>query len=50
MVRTMLESSISDRSEGKKTLPKDNDTKNLEPIESFHMNLFFWAYTLNFIG
>ena len=50
MVRTMLESLISDRSKGKKTLRKDIDTKHLEAIESFHTNSFFWAYLLNFTG
>ena len=46
----MLESLISDRSKGKKTLRKDIDTKHLEAIESFHTNSFFWAYLLNFTG
>lgn len=48
MVRTMLESLISDRSKGKKTLRKDIDTKHLEAIEEFHTNSFFWSYLLNF--
>ena len=50
MVRTMLESLISDRSKGKKTLRKDIDTKHLEAIEQFHTNSFFWTYLLNFTG
>jgi cytoplasmic FMR1 interacting protein len=50
MVRTMLESLISDRSKGKKTLRKDVDTKHLEAIETFHTNSFFWNYLLNFSG
>lgn len=44
----MLESLISDRSKGKKTLRKDIDPKHLEAIENFHTNSFFWAYLLNF--
>jgi hypothetical protein len=48
MVRTMLESLISDRSKGKKTLRKDMDPKHLEAIEQFHTNSFFWDYLLNF--
>ena len=50
MVRTMLESIISDRSKGKKTLRKDIDPKHLEAIERFHTDSFFWAYLLNFSG
>lgn len=50
MVRTMLESLISDRSKGKKTLRKDIDPKHLEAIENFHTNSFFWAYLLNLSG
>lgn len=46
----MLESLISDRSKGKKTLRKDIDTKHLEAIEQFHTNSFFWTYLLNFTG
>ena len=50
MVRTMLESLVSDRSKGKKTLRKDIDPKHLEAIENFHTNSFFWAYLLNLSG
>ena len=52
MVRTMLESLISDRSSGgksgKKTLRKDIDAKHLEAIEAFHTASFYWTYLLNF--
>ncbi len=46
----MLESLVSDRSKGKKTLRKDVDPKHLEGIEQFHKNSFFWTYLLNFSG
>ncbi len=46
----MLESLVSDRSKGKKTMRKDVDPKHLEAIEDFHKKSFFWTYLLNFSG
>jgi len=48
MVRTMLESLISDKSGGKKTLRKDMDGQHLLLIDEFHKTSFFWNFLLNF--
>lgn len=48
MVRTMLESLISDKSGGKKTLRKELDGQHLCQIDEFHKTSFFWTYLLNF--
>ena len=49
MVRTMLESLISDKAaSGKRTLRKDIDGNYLLAIDQFHKNSFFWNYLLNF--
>uniref|UniRef100_A0A915HY75 Glycine--tRNA ligase n=1 Tax=Romanomermis culicivorax TaxID=13658 RepID=A0A915HY75_ROMCU len=48
MVRTMLESLLSDRSSGKKTLKKDIDGQYLMQIENFLRNSHFWPDLLNF--
>ncbi|KAL3880811.1 hypothetical protein ACJMK2_033018 [Sinanodonta woodiana] len=48
MVRTMLESLISDKSGGKKTLRKDIDYQHFITMDNFHKNSFFWDYLLNF--
>ncbi|KAF2356380.1 Protein of unknown function DUF1394 [Trinorchestia longiramus] len=48
MVRTMLESLISDKSGGKKTLRKEMDGQHLLLIDEFHKTSFFWNYLLNF--
>ena len=50
MVRTMLESLISDKSGGKKTLRKDMDGQHLCQIDEFHKTSFFWPYLLNING
>lgn len=50
MVRTMLESLISDKSGGKKTLRKDLDGQHLCQIDEFHKTSFFWTYLLNING
>lgn len=50
MVRTMLESLISDKSSGKRTLRKDIDGPYLMAIDQFHKSSFFWKYLLNFSG
>lgn len=49
MVRTMIESLISDRgsTKGKKSLLKDFDDTHVEIIEKFHRDSFFWNYLLN---
>ncbi|GAB6019487.1 Cytoplasmic FMR1-interacting protein 1 [Chamberlinius hualienensis] len=47
MVRTMLESLISDKSGGKRTLRKDIDGPCLVQIEQFHKTSFFWCYLLD---
>ncbi|KAL7645445.1 UNVERIFIED_CONTAM: hypothetical protein RMT77_003831 [Armadillidium vulgare] len=47
MVRTMLESLISDKSGGKKTLRKELDGQHLCQIDDFHKTSFFWNYLLN---
>ncbi|XP_055332237.1 cytoplasmic FMR1-interacting protein-like [Paramacrobiotus metropolitanus] len=48
MVRTMLESLISDKSSGKRTLRKDIEGPYLMAIDAFHKQSFFWPYLLNF--
>ena len=49
MVRTMLESLISDKAaSGKKTLRKDIEGQYLVAIDQFHKNSFYWNYLLNF--
>ncbi|KAK4321422.1 hypothetical protein Pmani_007761 [Petrolisthes manimaculis] len=48
MVRTMLESLISDKSGGKKTLRKELDGQHLYQIDDFHKTSFFWTYLINF--
>lgn len=49
MVRTMLESLISDKAaSGKKTLRKDIEGTYLVAIDQFHRSSFFWNYLLNF--
>lgn len=51
MVRTMLESLISDRSsKSKKSLRKELDDNHVLEIEKFHTESFFWSYLLNFSG
>lgn len=50
MVRTMLESLISDKSGGKKTLRKELDGQHLYQIDEFHKTSFFWTYLINFSG
>lgn len=47
-VRTMLESLISDKSGGKRTLRKDIDGNVLMKIDEFHKTSFNWNYLLNF--
>jgi len=49
MVRTMLESLISDRG-GKRPPKKDIDQQHLTEIDNFHKMSFFWSYLLNFSG
>lgn len=46
----MLESLISDKSGGKKTLRKEMDGQHLVQIDEFHKTSFFWNYLLNFSG
>ncbi|XP_074599073.1 cytoplasmic FMR1-interacting protein Sra-1 [Brevipalpus obovatus] len=49
MVRTMLESLISDKAaSGKRTLRKDIEGNTLLAIDQFHKNSFYWNYLLNF--
>ncbi|KAI1287333.1 Cytoplasmic FMR1-interacting protein [Halotydeus destructor] len=49
MVRTMLESLISDKAaSGKRTLRKDIDGPYLLAIDQFHKNSYYWNYMLNF--
>lgn len=49
MVRTMLESIISDKAaSGKRTLRKDIDGPYLLTIDQFHKNSFYWSYLINF--
>ncbi|OQV18248.1 Cytoplasmic FMR1-interacting protein [Hypsibius exemplaris] len=48
MVRTMLESLISDKSSGKRTLRKDIEGVYLMAIDGFHKQSFNWPYLLNF--
>ena len=49
MVRTMLESLISDKAaSGKKTLRKDIEGQALFQIDQFHKSSFYWNYLLNF--
>ena len=50
MVRTMLESLITERNGGKKMLRKDVDPHHLLTIDDFHRRSFFWSYLLNFNG
>ncbi len=51
MVRTMLESLISDRCGKKgKSLRKELDVSHVEQIERFHSDSFYWPYLLNFSG
>ena len=46
MVRTMLESLISEKGEGKKK--KEFEKENIAKIEKFHKESFFWEYLINF--
>jgi len=48
MVRTMLESLISNKAGSKRTLRKDIDGAMLMKIDDFHKTSFFWNYLLNF--
>ena len=48
MARTMLESLLSDKGGGKKTLKKEVDVQHLAFIDTFHKNSFFWTYLLSF--
>lgn len=49
MVRTMLESLISDKAaSGKRTLRKDIEGPALCAIDSFHKSSFYWNYLMNF--
>lgn len=48
MARTMLESLLSDKGGGKKTLKKEVDVQHLALIDTFHKNSFFWTYLLSF--
>lgn len=49
MVRTMLESIISDKAaSGKRTLRKDIDGPYLLAIDQFHKTSFYWTYLINF--
>ena len=51
MVRTMLESLISDRNtKGKKSLRKGLEEEHIAKIEEFHKESFYWSYLLNFTG
>ena len=50
MVRTMLESILSDRGGGKKTIRKDLDGQHLTLIEHFLRVSYFWPALLNFHG
>jgi hypothetical protein len=51
MVRTMLESLISDRGgKNRKSLRKELDLNHVEEIERFHFESFYWSYLLNFSG
>ena len=44
----MLESLISDKSGGKRTLRKDIEGPYLMAIDTFHKQSFYWPYLLNF--
>ncbi|KAL3880810.1 hypothetical protein ACJMK2_033017 [Sinanodonta woodiana] len=48
MVRTMLESVISNKGLAKKTSRKDFDSHSVASMESFHQKSFYWSYLLNF--
>ncbi|XP_052277863.1 cytoplasmic FMR1-interacting protein-like [Dreissena polymorpha] len=47
LVRTMLESLVSDKHIGKRQLRKDLNVKDAQNIEAFHKMSFFWSYMLN---
>ncbi|OUC48632.1 cytoplasmic Fragile-X interacting family protein [Trichinella nativa] len=48
MMRTMLESLVSDRSSGRKTIRKDIDGQHLSIISEFLRNSHYWNALLNF--
>lgn len=48
VVRTMLESLICDRSNGKRTVKKDLDIVHIQQIDQFFRSSFFWSFLLNF--
>ncbi|CAL8114581.1 unnamed protein product [Orchesella dallaii] len=48
IVRTMLESLISDKTCANRNLRKDIDAHYLIAIDQFHKNSFYWNYLLNF--
>ncbi|KAK3576874.1 hypothetical protein CHS0354_012929 [Potamilus streckersoni] len=48
MVRTMLESIISNKGLAKKSSRKDFDSQSVASMESFHQKSFYWNYLLNF--
>lgn len=50
MVRTMLESLLSDKTAGRKTMRKEIDIQHLAAIDNFHKASFYWSYLLNFGG
>ena len=52
MVRTMLESLISDRTaaKGKKSLRSHLSDTHITEIEQFHKKSFYWSYLLNLSG
>lgn len=50
MVRTMLESLISEKTCAKRTLRKDIEGHWLLAIDQFHKSSFYWNYLLNFSG
>ena len=47
MVRTMLESLVSDRG-GKKVMRKDLDKETIDVVENFLRNSYFYSYLLKF--
>ena len=46
----MLESLLSDKTAGRKTLRKELDIQHLSAIDNFHRNSFYWSYLLKFGG
>ena len=52
MVRTMIESSLSERGAGgtkkKDSLRKELEGSCVQAIEQFHLHSYFWSYMLNF--